>query len=66
MGEQLYTEMGFITSSAYRERAAQSFFVEAPIAIKKKQTGTYDYKDQLDFSVHDCHELEHKDYKEVF
>lgn len=48
MGEQLYTEMGFITSSAYRERAAQSFFVEAPIAIKKKQTGTYDYKDQLD------------------
>ena len=48
MGEQLYTEMGFITSSAYRERAAQSFFVEAPIAIKKKQTGTYDYTDQLD------------------
>ena len=48
MGEQLYTEMGFITSSAYRERAAQFFFVEAPIAIKKKQTGAYDYKDQLD------------------
>ena len=48
MGEQLYTEMGFITSSAYRERAAQSFFVEAPIAIRKKQTGTYDYTDQLD------------------
>ena len=48
MGEQLYTEMGFVTSSAYRERAAQSFFVEAPIAIKKKQTGAYDYKDQLD------------------
>lgn len=48
MGEQLYTEMGFITSSAYRERAAQSFFVEAPIAIKKKQTGAYGYKDQLD------------------
>lgn len=48
MGEQLYTEMGFITSSAYRERAAQSFFVDAPIALKKKQTGTYDYKDQLD------------------
>ena len=48
MGEELYTEMGFITSSAYRERAAQSFFVEAPIAIKKKQTGAYDYKDQLD------------------
>lgn len=48
MGEQLYTEMGFITSSAYRERAAQSFFIDAPIAIKKKQTGAYDYKDQLD------------------
>ena len=48
MGEQLYTEMGFITSSAYRERAAQSFFVEAPIAIKKNQTGAYDYTDQLD------------------
>ena len=48
MGEELYTEMGFITSSGYRERAAQSFFVETPIAIKKKQTGAYDYKDQLD------------------
>ena len=48
MGEQLYTEMGFITSSVYRERAAQSFFVEAPIALKQKQTGAYDYKDQLD------------------
>lgn len=48
MGEVLTTELGFITSSAYRERAAQSFFVDAPIAIKKKQTGAYDYKDQLD------------------
>lgn len=48
IGEQLYTEMGFITSSAYRERAAQSFFVDAPIALKQKQTGAYDYKDQLD------------------
>ena len=48
MGEQLYTEMGFITSSVYRERAAQSFFVDAPIALKQKQTGAYDYKDQLD------------------
>ena len=48
MGEELYTEMGFITSSGYRERAAHSFFVEAPIAIKKKQTGAYDYTDQLD------------------
>lgn len=48
MGEELYTEMGFITSSGYRERAAHSFFVEAPIAMKKKQTGTYDYKDQQD------------------
>ena len=48
MGEQLYTEMGFITSSAYRERAAQSFFIDAPVALKQKQTGTYDYADQLD------------------
>lgn len=48
MGEQLYTEMGFITSSGYRERAAQSFFIDAPIAFKQKQTGTYDYTDQLD------------------
>ena len=55
MGEQLYTEMGFITSSAYRERAAQSFFVEAPIAIKKKQTGAYDYKDQLDVIEQQLH-----------
>ena len=55
MGEQLYTEMGFITSSAYRERAAQSFFVDAPIAIKKKQTGAYDYKDQLDVIEQQLH-----------
>ena len=48
MGEVLTTELGFITSSAYRERAAQSFFVDAPIALKQKQTGAYDYKDQLD------------------
>lgn len=48
MAEVLTTELGFITSSAYRERAAQSFFVDAPIALKKKQTGAYDYTDQLD------------------
>lgn len=48
MGEVLTTELGFITSSAYRERAAQSFFIDAPIALKQKQTGAYDYKDQLD------------------
>ena len=48
MGEVLTTELGFITSSGYRERAAQSFFVDAPIALKQKQTGTYDYTDQLD------------------
>lgn len=48
MAEVLTTELGFITSSAYRERAAQSFFVDAPIALKQKQTGTYDYTDQLD------------------
>ena len=48
MAEVLTTELGFITSSGYRERAAQSFFVDAPIALKQKQTGAYDYKDQLD------------------
>lgn len=48
MGEVLTTELGFITSSAYRERAAQSFFIDAPISLKQKQTGTYDYADQLD------------------
>ena len=48
MAEVLTTELGFITSSAYRERAAQSFFIDAPIALKQKQTGTYDYTDQLD------------------
>ena len=48
MGEVLTTELGFITSSNYRERAAQSFFIDAPVALKQKQTGTYDYTDQLD------------------
>lgn len=48
MAEVLTTELGFITSSAYRERAAQSFFIDAPVALKQKQTGTYDYADQLD------------------
>lgn len=58
----LLTEMGFITSSAYRERAAYSFFVEAPNAIKKKQTGTYDYKDQLDAIEQQLHAFPHNLY----
>ena len=58
----LLTEMGFITSSAYRERAAYSFFVEAPNAIKKKQTGTYDYKDQLDAIEAQLHAFPHNLY----
>lgn len=58
----LLTEMGFITSSAYRERAAYSFFVEAPNAIKKKQTGTYDYKDQLDAIELQLHAFPHNLY----
>lgn len=58
----LLTEMGFITSSAYRERAAYSFFVEAPNAIKKKQTGTYDYKDQLDAIEQQLHTFPHNLY----
>lgn len=58
----LLTEMGFITSLAYRERAAYSFFVEAPNAIKKKQTGTYDYKDQLDAIEQQLHAFPHNLY----
>ena len=58
----LLTEMGFITSSAYRERAAYSFFVEAPNAIKKKQTGTYDYKDQLGAIEAQLHAFPHNLY----
>lgn len=58
----LLTEMGFITSSAYRERAAYSFFVEAPSAIKKKQTGTYDYKDQLTVIEDQLHAFPHNLY----
>ena len=58
----LLTEMGFITSSAYRERAAYSFFVEAPNAIKKKQTGTYDYNDQLAVIEGQLHAFPHNLY----
>ena len=58
----LLTEMGFITSSAYRERAAYSFFVEAPNAIKKKQTGTYDFKDQLAVIEDQLHAFPHNLY----
>ena len=58
----LLTEMGFITSSAYRERAAYSFFVETPNAIKKKQTGTYDYKDQLAVIEDQLHAFPHNLY----
>lgn len=46
--EELLTEMGFITSSSYREKAAQCFFVDTPTEILSRQTGTYDYCDQLD------------------
>ena len=46
--EELLTEMGFITSSSYREKAAQCFFVDTPTEILARQTGTYDYRDQLD------------------
>ena len=46
--EELLTEMGFITSSSYREKAALCFFVDTPTEILARQTGTYDYRDQLD------------------
>lgn len=41
----LLTEMGFITSSKYRESAAKSFFIDTPMAIKGKPNGAYDYED---------------------
>lgn len=44
----LLTEMGFITSSKYRESAAKSFFIDTPIAIKGKPNGAYGYEDQID------------------
>ena len=44
----LLTEMGFITSSKYRESAAKSFFIDTPIAIKGKPNGAYDYENQID------------------
>ena len=62
MGEVLTTELGFITSSSYRERAAQSFFIDAPVALKQKQTGTYDYKDQLDAIEQQLHAFPHNLY----
>ena len=48
----LLTEMGFITSSKYRESAAKSFFIDTPIAIKRKPNGAYDYEDQIDEIEH--------------
>lgn len=48
----LLTEMGFITSSKYRESAAKSFFIDTPIAIKGKPNGAYDYEDQIDEIEH--------------
>ena len=44
----LLTEMGFITSSKYRESAAKSFFIDTPMTIKGKPNGAYDYEDQID------------------
>lgn len=46
--DALLADMGFITSSRYRERAAQCFFVEAPAEMLRKRTGAYDYSDRLD------------------
>lgn len=44
----LLTEMGFITSSKYRESAAKSFFIDTPMTIKGKPNGAYDYEDLID------------------
>ena len=46
--ERLLCEMGYLTSSPYREEAAHVFFIDTPIELLRKQTGIYDYTDRLD------------------
>lgn len=46
--ERLLCEMGYLTSSPYREEAAHDFFIDTPIELLRKQTGIYDYTDRLD------------------
>lgn len=49
----LLADMGFITSSRYRDRAARCFFIETPGKMLRMSTGTYDYSDRLDEIEHE-------------
>lgn len=44
----LLADMGFITSSLYRDRAARCFFIDTPRTLLRNHTGAYDYSDRLD------------------
>ena len=44
----LLSDMGFITCSDFRNESARNFFIQTPIDLLRKQTGTYDYSDRLD------------------
>ena len=48
----LLADMGFITSSHYRERAARCFFIDTPRTLLQNHTGAYDYSDRLDEIEH--------------
>lgn len=43
----LLADMGFITSSGYRDRAARCFFIDTPGKMLRMRTGAYDYSDRL-------------------
>lgn len=44
----LLADMGFITSSRYRDRAARCFFIDTPCTLLRNHTRAYDYSDRLD------------------
>ena len=48
----LLADMGFITSSEYRDRAARCFFIDTPGKMLRMRTGAYDYSDRLDEIEH--------------
>ena len=50
--DALLADMGFITSSRYRERAARCFFIDTPSRMLRASTGAYDYSDRLDEVKH--------------
>ena len=45
--ERLLSEMGYLTSSSYREEAAHVFFIDTPIELLRCKMGNYDYTDRL-------------------